>query len=96
MGESSQLPSQPGLHIDDHYDDNHYNMMMTTMIFDDQNDDNNDNIDEYDIDDHEDDDQDDIEDNASYLFLPDALKELQHGEGGVGGAIIRPARELEI
>ena len=30
------------------------------------------------------------------LFLPDALKELQHGEGGVGGAIVRPARELEV
>ena len=44
-----------------------------------------------DIDDHDDDDHDD-----SYLFLPDALKELQHGEGRVGGAIIRPACELEL
>ena len=30
------------------------------------------------------------------LFLPDALQELQHGEGRVWGAIVRPARELEI
>ena len=30
------------------------------------------------------------------LFLPDALQELQHGEGGVWGAIVRPARELEV
>ena len=30
------------------------------------------------------------------LLLPDTLKELQHRQCRVGGAIIRPARELEM
>ena len=31
-----------------------------------------------------------------YLFLPDTLEELEHRQGRVWGAIVRPACELRV